>query len=90
MGQRGNEYQSITKTRIYVLQRQSITYKCELSQVLIEEGRAVGVSFVRDNQLRTVRATKEVILSAGALKSPQILMLSGIGDREHLEQHQVR
>ena len=45
----------------------------------------LGVQFVRDNKEYEVRARKEVILSAGAVNSPQLLMLSGIGPREHLK-----
>ncbi|OQR76716.1 glucose dehydrogenase-like [Tropilaelaps mercedesae] len=61
----------------------------QVTKVLIEDGHAMGVSFVRDGIQRTVRAFREVVLSAGALRSPQLLMLSGIGDQKHLEQHKV-
>lgn len=47
--------------------------------------RAIGVQFIRDGVLQTVYATREVILSAGALASPHLLMLSGIGPAEELQ-----
>ncbi|KAG8175260.1 hypothetical protein JTE90_020793 [Oedothorax gibbosus] len=56
-----------------------------VKKILIEEGRAVGVQFDHCGLTRTVRAGKEVILSAGAVNSAQLLMLSGIGPRKHLE-----
>ena len=59
-------------------------------QVLIENGRAVGVEVVdADGTPRTLRAGREVILSAGFVGSAQLLMLSGIGHAEHLKDHGI-
>uniref|UniRef100_A0A182J5U9 Glucose-methanol-choline oxidoreductase N-terminal domain-containing protein n=1 Tax=Anopheles atroparvus TaxID=41427 RepID=A0A182J5U9_ANOAO len=46
---------------------------------------ATGVEFTRNGQQYEVRARREVILAAGAILSPQLLMVSGVGPREHLE-----
>ena len=54
------------------------------TRILIEQQRAVGVEFVHEGQTKQLRAAREVLLCAGALQSPQILMLSGIGPRKHL------
>ena len=53
-------------------------------KILFEGTKAVGVEFVKDNQIRRAKANKEVILSGGAINSPQLLMLSGIGNAEEL------
>jgi choline dehydrogenase len=55
-------------------------------KVLFEGKRAVGVAFREHGQPRTVRARREVILSGGAVNSPQLLLLSGIGPQEQLAQ----
>ena len=52
---------------------------------LNSDNQATGVHFVKNGQSHFVRASKEVILSAGALASPKILMLSGVGPTDHLE-----
>jgi choline dehydrogenase-like flavoprotein len=56
-----------------------------VTRVLLDGLRAVGVEVDRGNELSSVDATREVIVSAGTYQSPQILLLSGIGPAEHLE-----
>lgn len=60
-----------------------------VEKVIIQDGRATGVAFRADGGTKTVRADKEVILSAGAINSPQILQLSGIGPSELLKKHGI-
>lgn len=64
-----------------VLHRPNLTLldRAQVSQVLFDRKRASGVAWVRGGKTYTARATREVILSAGSLQSPQLLQLSGIG-----------
>jgi choline dehydrogenase len=52
--------------------------------------KATGVAYRRKGREMTVRAAREVIVASGALNSPQILMLSGIGDADHLKSHGIK
>jgi len=54
-------------------------------RVLMDQARAVGVEFIQHGQVRRVYARTEVILSLGAINTPKILMLSGIGDEAKLK-----
>ena len=58
-------------------------------RIVLENGRAVGVDYARRGQETQVRAEREVLLSGGAINSPQLLMLSGIGPADHLEAHGI-
>ena len=55
------------------------------TRILMEGKRAVGVEYRQGGELKQLRASREVLLSAGALLSPQVLMLSGIGPGAHLQ-----
>lgn len=56
-----------------------------VQKVLVEQGRAVGVEFIADGQRQQARCANDVLVCAGALASPKLLMLSGIGPGAHLQ-----
>lgn len=58
-------------------------------KVLIAKKKALGVDYIRNGKKRTVGAKKEIILSAGPIGTPHLLMLSGVGPREHLEKLKI-
>ena len=59
------------------------------TRILFEGKRAVGVEYVQGKEKKTIRARREVILSSGAFQSPQLLLLSGVGDGAALAQHGI-
>jgi len=59
------------------------------AQILFESRRAVGVRYRHDGMTVELRAAREVILSGGSINSPQLLMLSGIGDPAGLKNHGI-
>jgi len=60
-----------------------------VTRVLIRQGRATGVEWLRDGAVESARAGTEVLLAAGALQSPQLLQLSGVGPASLLRQHGI-
>ncbi len=59
------------------------------TRVIFEGGRAAGVAYVKDGETRVARAGREVILAGGVINTPQLLMLSGVGDPEELARHEI-
>jgi choline dehydrogenase len=55
-----------------------------VTRILFENGRAVGVEVEHGGRTKRFRAAEEVVLSGGAINSPQLLLLSGVGDADHL------
>ncbi len=82
--QKGGERWSAA--RAYLTPRPNLTIRTGalVEQIVIENGRAVGVAVRFGRKREVLRARGGVVLSAGAFGSPQILMLSGIGPAEHL------
>jgi choline dehydrogenase len=66
-----------------------VTTAAHATRIMLEGRRAVGVEWVRGGKAHAARAEREVILSAGAVQSPQLLQLSGIGPTELLRQHGI-
>ncbi|HEV2546930.1 MAG TPA: choline dehydrogenase [Stellaceae bacterium] len=62
----------------------------QATRVRIERGRAIGVDYVHEGQLVNAHAEREVVLAAGAINSPHLLLLSGIGPAEELRGAGVR
>lgn len=73
------------------LDRPNLTVLTEAvtEKVILENGIATGIKVLHGGTSKTIKATKEVILSGGAFGSPQILMLSGIGSSDELSAHGI-
>jgi choline dehydrogenase-like flavoprotein len=70
-----------------VLERPNLTVETDahVNKLVLEGTRATGVEVDQRNEVREIRATREVILSAGSYQSPQVLLLSGVGPPADLE-----
>ncbi|MFT5839968.1 MAG: choline dehydrogenase [Flavobacteriales bacterium] len=67
----------------------TVLTKALVEKVKIVDGVATGVKLQLDGQFVELTANKEVLLSAGAINSPQVLMLSGLGPKEHLAENDI-
>jgi choline dehydrogenase len=74
-----------------VKQRSNLTIltDSQVMRIIFEGRRAVAIELMRDGQKHVIRANKEIILSAGALQSPQLLQLSGIGPAALLREFNI-
>ncbi len=63
----------------------TVLTKAHTNRLIIENNRAVGIEFVHKGKTQTARVSGEVVLSAGAIGSPQILQLSGVGPKDVLD-----
>jgi choline dehydrogenase/4-pyridoxate dehydrogenase len=66
-----------------------VEVKALATRILFESHRAVGVEYLKGGERHTARAEREVILAGGVINSPQLLMLSGIGDPETLRAQEI-
>jgi choline dehydrogenase len=68
----------------------AVTTGAQVTRVLFDGTRAVGVAYRHGADEKVVRCAREVILSGGAVNSPQLLLLSGVGPPEELARHGIR
>lgn len=75
-----------------IMDRKNLTVLtgCTAEKVIIENGRAVGMKIKTAKKSSDIYAKREVVLSAGAFGSPQILLLSGIGPKDKLDPHGIQ
>ena len=66
-----------------------VVVRAHATRVLLSGARAVGVEYSQRGRMRTVHAAREVLLAGGVINSPQLLMLSGIGDPQELSRHGI-
>jgi len=73
------------------LERPNLTVRTDalVTRVLFDGTRAIGIRYTRHGLETDVHADGDVILSGGAVNSPQLLMLSGVGPAEHLRSHDI-
>lgn len=88
---RGARYSTADAYLKPVMRRKNLRVLTEATatRIVIDGNRAVGVEYQRGGQACVVHARREVVLCGGAVNSPQLLMLSGIGDRDHLAEHGI-
>ncbi|MEM9778086.1 MAG: GMC family oxidoreductase N-terminal domain-containing protein, partial [Chloroflexota bacterium] len=63
--------------------------QAQVTKLNFDGDRCVSVTYVKDGETHTAEVSKEVVVSAGAINSPQLLLLSGIGDKEQLSEHGI-
>ncbi|MCA0339862.1 MAG: GMC family oxidoreductase N-terminal domain-containing protein [Proteobacteria bacterium] len=67
----------------------TVLANCRVRRIKVERGRARGVVVSQDGRERTIDCDREVLLTAGAICSPQLLMLSGIGPADHMKSYGI-
>ena len=89
---KGRRRMSAARAYLHPAKRRSnlrIVKHASVQKVLFDGKTATGVAYLHRGQLQQVSANREVIVSAGAIASPQLLMLSGVGDPEQLQQFNI-
>jgi len=89
-GERCSAARAYLLPHIGVRNNLTVETRAQVQRILFEGTRAVGVEVLQHGQIHVLRAHREVILAAGALQTPQLLMLSGVGPEAELQRHGVK
>lgn len=89
--ERGRRYGTYRAYLEPALERHNLTVltSAQVTRIVLDQGRAVGVNYIQDSHARVVRADREIIISSGAYRTPHLLMHSGIGDPDELRRHDI-
>lgn len=87
----GRRHSVVSAYLVPALARANLTVRTglQVTSILFDGDRAVGVTVSGSQGEQQIRARRAVVLAAGALRTPQLLMLSGIGPAEHLREHGI-
>ncbi|XP_049881270.1 glucose dehydrogenase [FAD, quinone]-like [Pectinophora gossypiella] len=89
-GMRVSTYQSYIHSIRHKRKNLTVKTEAEVVNILIDENnRAYGVQYEKDDKIHVALAKAEVIVSAGSINSPKLLMLSGIGPKKHLNESKI-
>lgn len=88
---RGRRYSAARSYLHPIKDRSNLTVltRSLVHRILFEGNKAIGVAYEKAGKIRTVKANREVLLCGGAINSPQLLQLSGIGNKKDLEKHGI-
>ncbi len=67
----------------------AVATRAQVRRILIQNKRATGIEIAQGSRMRTVEATREIVLCSGTVNSPQLLMLSGVGPADELQRHDI-
>ena len=87
-GRRCSSYEAFVRPHLKRPNLEVVT-NALVRRVVVEDGRAVGAEYEIDGEIKIARAQREVIVSCGAINSPHVLLLSGIGPADELQKHGV-
>ncbi|OKH38506.1 hypothetical protein NIES2101_35950 [Calothrix sp. HK-06] len=81
----GRRHSAATAYLKSIIHRKNLTIQtnCQVTRIIIEQKKAIRLTYIQNGVTKEIKVSKEIILCGGAINSPQLFMLSGIGDRSY-------